>query len=172
MPLIKQGKAVDDTWRRIASDADALLDGDLPAGDIIVPSGRLAAACQRVHQGRIGVTIDNDLDFEALIGLIGQVDLISVNFPSFADGRGFSVAKRLRKAGFGGVLRAEGPLIADQAAFAEACGFDEIEIPDALASRQPVSDFADARQAFPQTYQEGFTAPREGGSILKRRHFQ
>ncbi len=60
-------------------------------------------------------------------------------FPSFSDGRGLSLAKRLRRAGFKGTLRASGPLIADQFREALDCGFDEIELPDAMAARQPWS---------------------------------
>jgi uncharacterized protein (DUF934 family) len=39
--------------------------------------------------------------------------------------------------GYRGRLRAHGPLIADQYAMARRSGFDEVEIPDDLAARQP-----------------------------------
>ena len=40
-------------------------------------------------------------------------------------------------AGFKGHLRAVGPVIADQYAMARRVGFDDVEIPDDLAARQP-----------------------------------
>ena len=64
-------------------------------------------------------------------------DLIAIDFPSFSDGRGFSLARRLREMGFKGRLRAAGRLIADQYAMARRVGFDEVEIDESLAARQP-----------------------------------
>jgi uncharacterized protein (DUF934 family) len=63
--------------------------------------------------------------------------MIRVEFPSMGDGRGFSIARRLRELGFAGRLRAAGPLIADQFAAARRVGFDEVEVPESLAARQP-----------------------------------
>lgn len=65
------------------------------------------------------------------------VDLIRIDFPSFADGRGFSIARALRRLGYTGRLRAKGHVIADQYAMARRSGFDEVEIDADLASRQP-----------------------------------
>ncbi|MCG3267447.1 DUF934 domain-containing protein [Yoonia sp. I 8.24] len=63
--------------------------------------------------------------------------MIRIDFPSFADGRGFTLAAMLRRAGYQGRLRAKGHVIADQYAMARRSGFDEVEIDDALATRQP-----------------------------------
>lgn len=63
--------------------------------------------------------------------------LVKIGFPSFADGRGFTIAQRLRARGYKGTLRAKGHVIADQYAMARRSGFDEVEISDALAARQP-----------------------------------
>ena len=63
--------------------------------------------------------------------------LMRISFPSFADGRGFTIARQLRLLGYGGQLRASGYVLADQYAMARRCGFDAVEIDDALAQRQP-----------------------------------
>ncbi|MEE9388710.1 MAG: DUF934 domain-containing protein [Paracoccaceae bacterium] len=63
--------------------------------------------------------------------------LVCVDFPSFADGRGFTLARHLRQLGYTGRLRAMGHLIADQYTMARRAGFDEVEISDDLATRQP-----------------------------------
>jgi len=63
--------------------------------------------------------------------------MIRIDFPSFADGRGFTIAKRLRLMGYTGRLRAKGHVIADQYAMARRAGFDEVEISADLAARQP-----------------------------------
>ncbi|QFT62404.1 DUF934 domain-containing protein [Roseivivax sp. THAF30] len=64
-------------------------------------------------------------------------DMIVIDFPSVADGRGFTLARLLRVRGYTGRLRARGYVIADQYAMARRAGFDEVEIDDALAARQP-----------------------------------
>ncbi|WP_370230641.1 DUF934 domain-containing protein [Cognatishimia sp.] len=66
-----------------------------------------------------------------------NADVIRVDFPSSADGRGFTIARQLRLKGFKGRLRARGHVIADQYAMARRSGFDEVEISDELAARQP-----------------------------------
>ena len=72
-----------------------------------------------------------------LLDRLADVTVIRVAFPSFADGRGFTIARQLRRAGFAGRLRATGHVIADQYAMARRAGFDEVEIGDDLAARQP-----------------------------------
>lgn len=67
--------------------------------------------------------------------------LVIIDFPSFADGRGFTLARLLRARGFAGRLRARGHVIADQYAMARRSGFDEVEISDDLAARQPEADW-------------------------------
>ena len=63
--------------------------------------------------------------------------IIRIDFPSSADGRGFSIARSLRLRGYTGRLRAHGALIADQYAMARRAGFDEVEVADEIAARQP-----------------------------------
>lgn len=75
----------------------------------------------------------NPADLDRVLG----ADVIRIAFPSFADGRGFTLAAQLRRLGFQGRLRAHGHVIADQYAMARRSGFDEVEITDELAARQP-----------------------------------
>lgn len=84
-------------------------------------------------------TIDlaSDAEPNNIANRIGSFDMIRVDFPSFADGRGFTIAAQLRRLGFKGRLRARGHVIADQYAMARRSGFDEVEISDDLAARQP-----------------------------------
>ena len=85
----------------------------------------------------VAVDLASDADPAALEGRLSGIDLIRVDFPSFADGRGFTIARRLRLMGFQGRLRAHGHVIADQYAMARRSGFDEVEISEDLAERQP-----------------------------------
>ncbi len=67
--------------------------------------------------------------------------MIRIDFPSFADGRGFTLARGLRLRGYTGRLRAYGHVISDQYAMARRSGFDEVEISEDLAARQPEADW-------------------------------
>ncbi len=81
--------------------------------------------------------LPSDTDPDALKDKLAGVTMIRVDFPSFADGRGFTIARQLRLMGYDGQLRARGHVIADQYAMARRSGFDEVEISDDLAARQP-----------------------------------
>ncbi len=83
------------------------------------------------------VDLAPDADLGALTFDLTLVPAIRIAFPSFSDGRGFTLAARLRRMGFGGTLRAQGHVIAEQYAMARRSGFDEIAISDELAVRQP-----------------------------------
>ncbi|WP_296420466.1 DUF934 domain-containing protein [Pseudooctadecabacter sp.] len=87
--------------------------------------------------GAVAVDLASDAEPGRLADRLDTIDMIRVDFPSFADGRGFTIAAQLRRMGFQGRLRARGHVIADQYAMARRSGFDEVEIDEALAARQP-----------------------------------
>ena len=90
------------------------------------------------HDGAArAVDLTPDTDPATLAGRLEGLALIRVDFPAFADGRGFTIARQLRLMGYAGRLRACGHVIADQYAMARRAGFDEVEIDAALAARQP-----------------------------------
>lgn len=80
-------------------------------------------------------------DARDLLPHLDRIRLVEVNFPTFGDGRGYSAARILREAGYGGELRAVGEVLVDQIAFMRRCGFD------AFAPETPL-DPADAENAF------------------------
>jgi uncharacterized protein (DUF934 family) len=82
---------------------------------------------------------------------LGSAARVEVNFPHFADGRGYSIARLLRERyGYEGELRAVGDVLRDQIFYLSRCGFDafllrEDQDPaDALAA---FNDFSEAYQA-------------------------
>ena len=99
-------------------------------GGFTSPDGRAANDCGH------GVDLPSHADPARLKALL-TTPMIRVAFPSFADGRGFTLAALLRQAGYAGRLRAHGHVLADQYAMARRSGFDEVEISDDLAARQP-----------------------------------
>ncbi|WP_170373572.1 DUF934 domain-containing protein [Ruegeria profundi] len=85
----------------------------------------------------VALDVASDTDPDELVERLGNAQMVRVDFPSSADGRGFTIARVLRLKGYTGRLRAKGHVLADQYAMARRSGFDEVEIDDALASRQP-----------------------------------
>jgi uncharacterized protein (DUF934 family) len=90
-----------------------------------------------------GTALDlvNTDDPSRLSNRLADIALIRIAFPAFNDGRGFTLARRLRTMGYRGRLRAHGPVIADQFAMFRRTGFDEVEIPDEIAARQPADQW-------------------------------
>ena len=95
------------------------------------------------------VRLEPDDDARALLPHLGRIALIEVAFPKFRDGRGYSSARILREAGYGGELRAEGNVLVDQLPLMRRCGFDSFA-PDRPLDRAAV-DRALAR--YDQVYQ-------------------
>lgn len=112
------------------------------------------------------LAVPNTQDPAALLPLQDRLALIAIPFPKFSDGRGFSIARSLRAQGYRGTLRATGALIPDQFAFALHVGFDEVELSDAQAERQPIEQWLHALTLINDTYQ----ATADGAvSIFQRR---
>lgn len=105
-----------------------------------------------------GVEIGPADDPRALVGVLGQLALVRVRFPAFNDGRGFSQARDLRSLGFAGRLRAAGHVLADQYAMARRVGFDEVEIDEDLARRQPEAQWRARAQWRAHWYQDRLRA--------------
>lgn len=87
--------------------------------------------------GELCIDLGVDGDPAALAPHLARTALIRIAFPRTGDGRGFTLAREVRRMGYGGRLRAAGALIPDQWPMARACGFDEIEIDADRARRQP-----------------------------------
>jgi len=88
-----------------------------------------------------GLDLPADTEAEAVAAHLARAGLIRIRFGAFSDGRGFTLARRLRRLGYGGRLRAAGHVLADQYAMARRSGFDEIEIDAAFAARQPAEQW-------------------------------
>lgn len=88
---------------------------ELPAVTLEAFSGQSNATAVRIEPGE---------DARELLPFLERIALVEVNFPSFGDGRGYSVARILREAGYTGELRAVGDVAVDQISAMVRCGFD------------------------------------------------
>ncbi len=126
MPFIRveNGRAVEatDTFTTVADDAA------LPAdGGAIVSLARFIKDRDALlaRNAPIGVRLKSDETPEGLGPDLARLSVVAIEFPSFADGRGFSWARMLRtRLGFTGEVRAVGPYIYDQLAYLVRTGFD------------------------------------------------
>lgn len=107
---------------------------------IIVNDDGFSSAEALTYEGA-NLWLENDVDVSLLE--FSNVALIAIAFPKFSDGRGFGLARALRRAGYNGHLRAVGDMLADQYAMARRVGFDDVEISDEHAKRQPVDQWLD-----------------------------
>ena len=75
------------------------------------------------------VVLEPDSRLEALEPYLGQLAMIAIKFPKYADGRGYSLAARLRlHYKFEGKIRATGDVLTDQIQNFFRQGFDEMVV--------------------------------------------
>ena len=89
------------------------------------------------HNPRATIDLPSDFDPTQITPELLQARCIRIELPSFADGRGFTLATLLRRRRYTGHLRLFGHVLADQYAMARRSGFDDVQISDELAARQP-----------------------------------
>ncbi len=147
MPLIKDLKVVDNAeWQEITTAADA------PAGSPCLM--RLATWLEQTEaareHGNIGLLLNSDSDCDALSAVALSAPFIAIEFPAFADGRGYSIATLLRsKYGYAGEIRAVGDVLIDQLWYMQRCGFTSMQ----LAPGQSIDDGLAALTQFQHVYQ-------------------
>ena len=104
-----------------------------------------------VARARLGVWLTPDAAIDALLPWLHDIPMIDIHIPTLADGRGYSMARRLRTHyGYEAGLRAFGDITRDQLLFLMRCGFDSVSL-------RPGTDLTLACQALtelPSRYQD------------------
>jgi uncharacterized protein (DUF934 family) len=147
--LIKGNEIAQNTYVRI----DAV-DGhlSLPMQDVLVGLSTWQQHREQLlaHPLRKAVFLEPDQFAESLAEDCQKLDMIAINFPAFADGRGYSTAYLLRtRYGFTGELRAMGDVFKDTLFYQRRVGFDAHVLPDdrdALVAIKGLEDFAETYQ--------------------------
>ena len=150
--VIKHRAVIQDSWLLLEQGAI----GSLPfSGDVIVPLDLWTSEREALsfRLGRVGVWLDADAEPAAIAQDLGRLDLIAVRFASFADGRGYSIARLLRERyGYRGELRAIGDVLRDQLYYLSRCGFDAFALradQDPEQALAALDDFSENYQASP-----------------------
>ena len=117
---------------------------DVPDGRAIVPLAFWHAYRETFAKRQaIGVWLAPDDDPESLRSDLAAVSVIAVHFPKAADGRGYSTAVHLRRAGFRGELRAFGDIGRDHLFSLLRCGFDAFQLPATRDSHAALAAFGE-----------------------------
>lgn len=88
--------------------------------------------------------IEPDQEIDAVADRLPSVDVVEVSFPKFGDGRGFSIARLLRRRfGYKGELRAVGHVVRDHLQPMEAVGFDSFLLKDGEDADAALAAFSD-----------------------------
>ncbi len=147
--LIKNKRIAPDNWQLLKPAADGAQLGKSPelpvTGDWIVPLAIWTEQRAQLSQrsGRNGVLLENTEDPSVLANDFDQLALIAVRFPKFTDGRGYSIARLLRRLGWKGELRAVGDVLRDQLFYMTRCGFDAFALRDDQDPQVALTAFSD-----------------------------
>jgi Uncharacterized protein conserved in bacteria len=127
MALIKNNSLVQETWHMI-NEGDALQSG-YNLVDMVYWQANKAALI--AHHAAIGLRVAGDEDVQLIAADLQYFSLITISFPTFADGRGYSLANILREQhGYSHELRAVGDILPDQALYLTRVGFDVLDLPN------------------------------------------
>jgi len=146
--LIKNRAVVsDDSWRLVRDAEEAFSTQE----DVILPLAVYLESKQQAREGQTAVWLAPDQDPAVLADSLAALALIAVDFPGFADGRGYSIARLLReRLGFRGELRAVGDVLRDQLSYMAQVGFDAFAVRadrDAAQALAGLNDFSEQYQA-------------------------
>ncbi len=132
MPIFKGDGFAPDDWRNLAQGEDPPPDGKV----ILTLAQWQEPARMRERRYTAWPVIEPGQDIRTIAPDLARFALVAVVFPKFTDGRGYSLAHRLRgNFGFAGELRAAGDVLFDQLQFLARCGFDSFEIRDVATLR-------------------------------------
>ena len=154
--LIKDKVVVSDDWTVLR------LKEDETADSIVVPEGKIIVPLKVWHAQRaslqtraqLGIWFASDERPEALKEDLQLTPVpfavIAVDFPKFADGRGYSIAYTLRaRLGYTGELRAIGDVLRDQLFYMQRVGFNAF----AVRADKNIHDALKGLTDFSETYQ-------------------
>lgn len=162
MHLITRHSIRRNQWRHVA-DEEALGSGNVT---VSLRRWRLQRETLLARFRPVGVRLQPDDAVADIAADLDRLDLLALDFGSFADGRGYSQARQLRQQfGYRGELRAL-QARRDQLHFLARCGFDAFEL-------HPRED-TDAALAVLKRSATAYQPAADGQSLVfrRRRHAQ
>lgn len=153
--IIVDGAVVSDSWQTLNEDSE------LPStGNVIAPLSVWASLDSDTRKTRaesLGLLLSGDAELEDITEFVAQAPVIAIDFPTFMDGRGYSLARLIReRLHFKGELRAVGDILKDQLFYLHRCGFNAF----AIREDRDVNIAAQGLKDFTITYQADVAEPR------------
>ena len=92
--ILKNTEVVSDNWILLDETAESL-----PTGNVLLSYEQWQNFADQLsnHSGSLGVWLEGHAEIEQIIEPLLDLPLIAINFPKFADGRGFSSARLIRE---------------------------------------------------------------------------
>lgn len=147
--LIKNGQLIDNPWTIL--EPGATPETDSPA---LV---HVASWSESFTNQHTGIWLDSADSITQLPGKLENIPVIAVNFPVFADGRSFSIARQIRdQLEYKGELRAIGNFMQDQAFYLKRCGVDSFAVND----EADIESYKVTFNSFTDCYQAAVDEPR------------
>ncbi len=162
--IIRDFDVIADDWLVLPAIADGA-SAALPDGKLIVPLNVWMAQTDTLTERKlpVGIWLDSNQDPAEIANAVNSFAVVAVNFPKFADGRGYSIATLLRsRYGYKGELRAIGDVLRDQLFYMHRVGFNAF----AVRADKDIHDALKALKDFSVKYQGSVSEPRP---LFKRR---
>ena len=159
--IIKDAQVVDDEWTIL--EADEFNERSITAYSILPVAIWNKQRDELQSRDDIGVWLETSDAIDDIEGDIRALPVIAIRFRSFADGRGFSIARLLRERyGYTGELRAiDGP-IRDQLDYLRRCGFNAFS----LLAHYDLTDSLSSLNDFSENYQ---SSAHQEAPLFRRR---
>ncbi len=150
---------IDNLWQAVESVESASDDADTAGGPSAEEIERLVAAEEALllplsiweashtqlaqRTAPTGIALENTSEPTELPGDLNNIALITIPFPLFTDGRGYSLARILRQElGYKGEIRAVGDVLHDQLFLMYRCGFDAFALKEGVDLEHALTAFS------------------------------
>ena len=158
--IIKNGQIIDDAWLVLKLAEDETPEAiTLPDAPTLLPLAVWLARKDEIlaRKQPVGVWLESSEGPEAIANDLKHFAILGVNFPKFADGRGYSIARLLRERfAYTGEIRALGDVLQDQLFLLKRCGFDAF----ALRADKDIEAALAGFTVFSESYQAAIDQPQ------------
>lgn len=116
-------------WRAATGDDGPLVSVTVQPHLLLTPAEWDTVRGHWPAELAVGIRLANDADPQVLAADLSRFALVTLEFPTWTDGRAYSQARLLRRRlSFAGELRATGEVLADMLPMLERTGFDAVEL--------------------------------------------
>lgn len=137
--LINQEAVLTNDWNLVIDE-----EGDFSQNNIMIPATYwLANKDSFADRKDVSIWFAGDADLTEFKGLLDNFPVIGINFPAFADGRGYSLARLVsERENYTGEIRAIGDVLIDQLYFMKRCGFTTYLLKEGLDGEKAINYFS------------------------------